>query len=223
MTLIYDFDGTLTPYKDPQLPILSQAGSIAEFYSILKEQDDFMHDYCPTLKKYLNERGFSYNLENICYNANTIKLNPGVLEFLSYFHNNQDKQFIITASYEEYIKKTLVANFCDGIYGTILDELQDEVMMPEKKIRVIAELIEQYNLNPEEIIYIGDGFTDRFAFEYVKQRGGKSIFVYDENDSKDKQTLTNLQDLKLIDVDFPKDFNLNGPIFSYITNLNKRI
>lgn len=223
MTLIYDFDGTLTPYKDPQLPILSQAGSIAEFYSILKEQDDLMTAYCPTLKKYLNERGFSYNLENICYNANTIKLNPGVLEFLSYFHNNQDKQFIITASYEEYVKKTPVAHFCDGIYGTILDESQDEVMMPEKKIKVIAKLIEQYNLNPEEIIYIGDGYTDRFAFEYVKQKEGKAIFIYDEFDPKEKQTLTNLQNLNLIDVAFPKDFNLNGPIFSYVNSLNKRI
>lgn len=223
MTLIYDFDGTLTPYKNPQFPILTKIGSIDEFYENLSQKADLMTDFCPTLKEYLNNHGYAYNLENICYNAHTIELNPGVIDFLSYFHDNKDYQFIVTSSYEEYVKNTLVAPFCNGIFGTKPSEIKNEIMWPDKKIKTIAKLIKQYNLNPQEIVYIGDGYTDRFAFEYIKKGGGKSIFVYNENDDTDQQTLTTLQNLNVIDESFPKDFTLNGSLFSYITNLNKRL
>lgn len=219
MTIMYDFDGTLTPFKNPQYPILAAAGSVDEFYEILNQQKNFMEEYCPTFKSYLNDRGYDYNEENICYNADTIELNPGVLDFLHYFYNNGHKQFIISASYEKYIKKTLVAPFCTGIFGTKISTNLDDVMMPNKKIATIIHIIEQYNLNPKEIIYIGDGFTDKNAFEFVKNNGGTSIFVYDELNQQDKQIYQTFLASGLVNQGFPKNFNLNAKLFQYIQDL----
>jgi len=215
MMLIYDFDGTLTPYGCPRLPILDKCGSVEEFYGILSKKD-LMMGFAPTLREYLETHGYQYNLNNICYNANTIELNPGVLEFLDFFHKNKCYQFVISASYQEYLKKTLVAPYVDKIFGTLTDGTYDWVLMPDEKIKIIKDLITIYKPNSQRVIYIGDGLTDRDAFRYMKEIGGTAILVYDETLEKDIRTYEELKNEGLIDASFVKDFSLDGSLFNYV-------
>lgn len=212
MVLIYDFDGTLTPYSCPQLPILQKCGSIEEFYEILSKRD-LMTDFCITLKEYMENHGYQYNLENICYAADTIELNPGVLDFLGYFKNERERQFVVSASYEGYLKSTKVAPLVDGIYGTTIE---GDVVLPEKKIEIISNIIDLYKPLPEGVFYIGDGLTDSYAFKFVKAIGGNAILVYNEMLEKDRIVYEKLKNEGIINEAFPKDFSIKGPIFNYV-------
>lgn len=61
---------------------------------------------------------------------------------------------------------------------------------------------------------MGDGLTDRFAFEYVHKIGGINIFIASNNQSKDIYKETNINGI--IDEYFEADFRLNSKLSMYI-------
>ena len=66
-------------------------------------------------------------------------------------------------------------------------------------------------------IYIGDGLTDKDAFTFVHQNGGKTIFVGDQNAEFEA-----LNAYKVIDKVFARDFSLDAPLFAYIESCYKK-
>ena len=67
------------------------------------------------------------------------------------------------------------------------------------------------------MIYIGDGLTDKDAFTFVHQNGGKAIFVGDQNAEFEA-----LNAYKVIDKVFARDFSLDAPLFAYIESCYKK-
>lgn len=124
-----------------------------------------------------------------------------------------------------YIYQTNIEKYVQGIYGvtfkedngiyTDLDVLLDDT----KKVEVIKKLIIENN-NDKEIIYFGDGLTDKKAFEYVHSIGGKNIFIKIDENSILKYN--KLNEKNIINKCFEPDYSENSKIRNYIKNeINK--
>ena len=56
----------------------------------------------------------------------------------------------------------------------------------ESKAYYVDKIMKDNNKsNCNNVIYVGDGLTDYYAMEYVKNNGGITIFVYYDEDSYD--------------------------------------
>ena len=87
MVIIYDFDGTLTPYPFTQYEIMKRCG-----YGILKLQlkirknmwkknDNVYHAFVDSIFEILKDNDFPQTIETICIGADDIIFNKGVLDF----------------------------------------------------------------------------------------------------------------------------------------------
>ena len=92
MIIIYDFDGTLTPYSLPQYEVLRQAGYTDE--SLMKrinaeiENGNAVGLYDSYYKCYidiLSENGIAMSRDNICLGAQNVQFNNVVIEYFRRF------------------------------------------------------------------------------------------------------------------------------------------
>ena len=97
---------------------------------------------------------------------------------------------------------------------TFKDQSIDYLLTDERKIDVIKK-IQQEN-NTTDIIYFGDGLTDKYAFEYVKSIGGKNVFIISNEQAKQTYQIINTNGL--IDECFEADYSLNASISKFIQN-----
>ena len=178
MIIIYDFDGTLTPYSLPQYEILIENGYSDDILEekiknkIIIEKCSLYQAYYQIYKEILKEKNIKFNKSNICKGAESVKFNKGVEEYFKAMQYKETgvKHYIVTSGLQEYIYQTSIEKYVQGIYGvtfkedngiyTDLDVLLDDT----KKVEVIKKLIIENN-NDKEIIYFGDGLTDKKAFE----------------------------------------------------------
>ena len=66
-----------------------------------------------------------------------------------------------------------------------------------------------------DIIYLGDGLTDIYSFEFVHNNGGKAIFVYqNENDKK----ISKVKEKGIVDYFTKADYTLNSELSKYVIN-----
>lgn len=231
MIIIYDFDGTLTPYSLPQYDILKKCGyddnrlmDIIE--ETMKNKNTSLYEaYFETYKEVLKNNNIQFNRNNVCIGASCVKLNNGVVNYFNnlQYKNTGIKHYVVTAGFEEYIKFTPISEFLDGIYGTSFN-LEDEtytgintLVTDEYKVDIIKNIQKQNNVDMQDIIYMGDGLTDKMAFEFVHNNGGKAIFISlgAEQSEKYKQ----LEKLGIIDKCFEPDFSNNSGIYSYIKEI----
>ena len=233
MIIIYDFDGTLTPYSLPQYEILIENGYSDD---ILEEKikNKIRTENCTLYQAYyqiyieiLKEKNIKFNKSNICKGAKSVKFNKGVEEYFKAMQYKETgvKHYIVTSGLQEYIYQTSIEKYVQGIYGvtfkedngiyTDLDVLLDDT----KKVEVIKNLIIENN-NDKEIIYLGDGLTDKKAFEYVHSIGGKNIFIKIGENSVLKYN--KLNEKNIINKCFEPDYSENSEIRNYIKHeINK--
>ena len=150
MTIIYDFDGTLTPYSMPQYEILKKCG-----YDDEKQRD--------RRNLVINQCGIS----------------------------------MYQAYYEVY----------EDVY-TEIEELVSDGMKPE----IIKKILR--DSNSKNVIYIGDGMTDRYAFEYVHTIGGTSLYV--GSTDKDLDNFSKLKEEGIVDNYFERDYSKDSELRTYI-------
>ena len=118
-----------------------------------------------------------------------------------------------------------VSKFVNGIYGTTFKQNNGEfenidfLLTDKKKIDIIKKI--QNDENTSNIIYFGDGLTDKLAFEYVHSIGGKNVFIVSNEKSID--TFEKLNVDGVIDECFNADFGIESQISKYIQfrNLDK--
>ena len=230
MIIIYDFDGTLTPYSLPQYEILIENGYSDDILEeiiknkIRKENCTLYQAYYQIYKEILEEKNIKFNKSNICKGAENVKFNKGVEEYFKEMQYKETgvKHYIVSSGLQEYIYYTKIEKYVQGIYGvtfkkengiyTDLDVLLDDT----KKVEIIQKLIIENN-NDKEIVYFGDGLTDKKAFEYVHSIGGKNIFIkIDENSILKYNTLN---EKNIIDKFFEPDYSKNSKIRNYIENI----
>lgn len=195
MILIYDFDGTLTPYSMPQYEVLKQSGYDDE--RLINKMDELSSQYKTMYNIYykcyetiLAENNIPMTRENICKGAKNVKYNKGVEEYFKYFQSDNTgiKHYVVTSGIQEYVEETTISKYLNGIYGSTYNkngEVFEKIsflLNDTKKVDIIKSIQEE-NGETNNIIYFGDGLTDGCAFEYVHNIGGKSIFVLSNKSS----------------------------------------
>ena len=235
MKIIYDFDGTLTKYPLPQYPILQNVGGTEEVIQehakkILPKCNSFYEAYYMAYKEILEEHNICLTKENICLGAKDTKFNKGVLEYFEKFKSSKAniQHYIVTSGIKYYVEETEISDYIEKIYGVTLKEEDgiykevDYVLTDKKKVDVIKEIIKDIIKdikNNEEVVYIGDGLTDKYAFEYVHNIGGKTIFVV--LDEKSKIIFEQLNKEGIINKCFDADFSDDSRMSKYIESLYK--
>lgn len=237
---IFDFDGTLTPYFLPKWTVLMKCGLAdgamsPEFLEMAKETaarkglDIYraMYDVYLTL---LKEHGIALTDESFCLGAQEIEYNNGVLGFLQRLQNRGMKNYILSSGLKVYLEKSRAASLAAGIYATEFSYGDTgeatgikSLMSDKNKVQAIKEICQQNNGREDDctnVVYIGDGFTDYYAMEHVKQHGGVTIFVYLDPNSKD---LAAIREKNVVDLYTPANFTEDSELDKYMSTLGSNI
>lgn len=235
--IIYDFDGTLTPYPLPRFQILEECGFKDESYNIFfkkaqekaeTEKIDLYQAMYDIYFSIIKENGFSLTNDNFCLGADKVIYNKGVIDFFKKLKTYDIKNYLLSSGIKVFLEKTFVAPYLDDIFATTFSYNDhneangiEYLMSDQNKVRAIKE-IARINGNIDNdcsnIIYIGDGLTDYYAMEYVKNNGGITIFVYQNPNNKE---LTALQEKEVVSFSTLADFSQNSELYNYIKKLCK--
>lgn len=228
MIIIYDFDGTLTPYSLPQYPIIKQCGYTDKKLMDRVEKEilkgnapEIYSAYWYTYMNILAENGIMTTRDNICLGAKDTKFNVGVEDYFRRFNSRTTgiKHYIVTSGVKDYVDETVISDLVDGTYGVTFKEENgifkevDVLLSDKKKIDIIKE-IKSNNADTKQIIYFGDGLTDKCAFEYVNSIGGENVFI-----ASNEHSQINYQKLNengIINHYFKADFRSNSAISNYM-------
>lgn len=228
MIIIYDFDGTLTPYSLPQYEILKKCGYDDDrlMERIKKEikKGNAKEIYDAYYKCYidiLSENGITISRDTACLGANQVTFNPGVVDYFKRFQSQTTgmKHYIVTAGIKDYVEETPISNFINGAYGVTFKQENgkwgdiDFLLTDKEKVNIIKK-VQNENEGTNDIIYFGDGLTDNFAFEYVHSIGGKNVFIKSNEESQ--KTYQKLNVNGMIDECFDADFKIHSDIDKYI-------
>ena len=127
-----------------------------------------------------------------------ITYNPGINDFLEM---SCAKNYIVSGGLREFLQNLETAKHFKGIYGTLMQHNKSglisgigEVMTDEKKILAICDILRKNNrqeMDCRNVYFIGDGYTDAPAMEFVHNNGGKVIFVHQPNENDDLASYNN--------------------------------
>lgn len=229
MIIIYDFDGTLTPFGIPQYEILKKFGYDSEkllkrVNNLIKKEGLTLYQaFFKTYEDILKENNTDMSYDNIILGANNVVLNHGVL---SYFEEMQEKNsgikhFIVTSGLEEYVRNTKISSLVNEIYGVTYHQegniftMIDRLVSDEEKPKIIEKIVS--NNKDKKIIYVGDGLTDEFAFKYIHSIGG--ICIYVGATEKDFENYKGLRKRQIVDEYFFRDFSEKSDFRNFIKNL----
>lgn len=226
MVIIYDFDGTLTPYSLPQYEIIKKCGYNEEklmnrIAEKLTNSEGLYEAYYKCYIEILLENNILLTKENVCLGADKVEFNNGVIEYFKNFQSQITgvKHYIVTSGIKDYVDKTVIRKFVDGVYGGTFNEENgiykdiDILLTDKKKVDVIKQ-VQKDNNETNNIIYFGDGLTDSFAFEYVHSIGGKNVFIATKNESMETYKKLNVKGI--IDKCFEPDFSMDSKLSKYI-------
>lgn len=229
--VIYDFDGTLTPNPVTKFEILEKCGynggvnnlELVENFQnrYKKETDNFYEAIYKTFIEMVNKTSYKMIDSNICLGADRMEFNPGVMEFFESVKNDDVFNYILSSGLKSIIQKTKVAKFFDEIYGTTFMYDKDGVAYDidcliddQAKAFYIEKIVKDNKKNNcSDVMYIGDGLTDYYAMEYVKNNGGTTIFVYYDEDSYD---LLKARESGVVSYFFKADYSSNGELSEFI-------
>lgn len=231
--IIYDFDGTLTPFSLPKFEILEKCGLVKgalnpKFMELAKERmADFdgdlyqaiFHTYFDIIKN----SGHTLTDDNFTLGAGDVVYNKGVMEFLQLLNQNNVENYLLSSGILVYLKKTIVAPFFKEMFATTFKYNEqgeavgiDYLMSDKNKVDAIKEVTKTHSC--KDIIYIGDGFTDYYAMEYVKNNGGNVIFVYNDEHNKD---MAAMKEKQVVDLFTEADFSHDSELNQYVRRLCK--
>ena len=195
---IYDFDGTLTPYPITKVGVLENIGfeggmMSPKFMGMVRERKlsrnlDLYTACYQVLLDVLKENHIMTTYDNFGIGANDLEYNPGVYDFLEKITSLGFKNYLISSSAKPFLDQTAVAKFFEKIYATTFkyDENDEAIevdflMSDKRKVEVIKKILRENGYSEDDcsnLVYIGDGLTDLYAMEYIKNNGGISVFVY---------------------------------------------
>ena len=161
------------------------------------------------------------NIDKSLFDLNKVKFNNGVIEYFKNFQSRKTgvKHYIVTSGIKDYVNKTVIGKYVDGVYGVTFNEENgiykdiDILLTDKKKVDVIKH-VQKDNKETNNIIYFGDGLTDSFAFEYVHSIGGKNVFIATKNESMETYKKLNVKGI--IDKCFEPDFSMDSELSKYI-------
>jgi len=223
--IIYDFDGTLTPYPITDFKILEKCGYIGggnnkDLKEIVKDKMDknkinVYQAFYQTIFEILKYNNYELKDEIVSFGSEEIIYNNGVYDYLNNIENKVEN-YIVSSGMKIFLEKTTISKFFNNIYATTFkyDENDiiidiDYLMTDEKKVDVIKEIVKDRSY--KDVIYIGDGLTDLKAMDYVKKNGGISIYLIENNND--------IKDNNSVSYYFLKDYSKNSNLRKFIYNL----
>lgn len=228
--VIYDFDGTLTPYSVPRIELMDKIGCTAQEYEekmkawlALNPTKDVFDAYYITFLNVLKEYGYPLTDETFAMGGNLNDYNPGVIEYFEDI-KNLTKNYLVSSGFKVPLQHSGVAKYFDEIYGTVFSYDENKTAtgiayaMNDRrkvdKIKEICALNHLDDLNLENVIYIGDGLTDAYAMSFVKEHGGLPIFVYQPHENLD--AFNELKNKGIVDHAFVADYSRNTDLYNTI-------
>ena len=235
---IFDFDGTLTTETWPKFWVWAKKfGFCGEKRNdvlenaLAKYRKNHSGDVLETFFGFFNDL-LAENNETLTYDElmegeKYIKYNPGLSDFLE---KSSVKNYIVSGGLKEFLQKLKIAHNFDGIYGTPIMHNDSgkisgigEVMTDAKKIHAIKDILKRNNRKFNDcrnVYYIGDGYSDLIAMQFIHNNGGKAVFVYqsnqdDELNHQNKRVYETLNSNGMIDYCCIADYN-NGTELSNI-------
>lgn len=150
----------------------------------------------------------------------------GVGEFFNNLDKNKVKNYLLSSGVKVFLDKLEIAGFFRKIYATTFNYDQhgeivsiDYLMSDKNKVEAIKDIIKDNGFEKDDcsnIIYIGDGFTDLYAMEYVKKNNGTTIFVYQQNDIK---AMHSIKEKEIVSLYTLADYSQNSELSQYISNI----
>ena len=232
--IIYDFDGTLTDSVFPIYEILNTINlnsvDVIKKYEYLVDDikgkvNAFMYGYI----KVLEDSGIELTKDNICLGAERLKYSKGVKEYFDNINNDAKESnviiehFVITSGMKEFIEKTTIAKNFKKVYGSSYYYENGKIKWPREVIESKNKVEKIFDINKKRgvkkkdctnVIYIGDGITDYDSMKFVKENGGISICVYDD----DLSVINKLKDDLVITSGFKRDYTKESSLYEYIKN-----
>lgn len=233
--IIYDFDGTLTPYKLTKFQILEKCGLKdgalnPKFLEMVEKRanDKNINVYCATYEVFfqlMRDANLKLVDENFSLGADYVTYNNGVEDFLKFLKENGIHNYLLSSGLKVYLDKTNIVKYFDKIYATTFTYNSDgevigvdNLMSDRNKVIAIKDILHSMGRQEDDcqnVVYIGDGFTDRYAMEYVKRNGGTSIFVYKEDNSE----LKKLEAEAIVSFSTFADYSDNSELRNYVKKL----
>lgn len=230
--LIYDFDGTLTPYPITKFKILDKCGlkggtadpKVKEVIAAKRESGMEHYEAIYTgFLELVSGRGFELNDDNMSLGADELEYNNGVFEFLEEINNMNVDNYLLSSGIKVLLERTHVAKYFEEIYATTFSYKDNlivgtgHIMSDKKKVDVIKEIVKNNGVEDcRDVVYLGDGLTDLYAMEYVKDNGGTSIFVYLDPDNKE---LVMAKEKNCVSLFTLADYSKGSELYNYIMNL----
>lgn len=234
--IIYDFDGTLTPFPMPKFEILEKCGmkediANSEFLKnhVQKNQEKGMDLYTSIYETYfeiIQNAGLDLKDENFSLGYDKVTYNPGVFGFLTKLANNGIKNYLLSSGLMAFLKKVEIAPLFEEIFATTFQYDEDQkatgikyLMSDKNKVEAIKSIINnngKVENDCSDIVYIGDGLTDSYALEFVKNNGGTSILVYQDENSKD---IPAMKEKNIVNYFSYSDFSDGSDLSNYVMNL----
>lgn len=236
--IIYDFDGTLTPYAMPKFEILEKSGLNdgaynPQFLALSNERAkvkniDLYSAMYEVYIELIKKAGFKLTDENFCLGSDTVEYNLGVIEYLEMLCQNGVNNYLLSSGIKVFLEQVSISKYFKEIYATVFtydDNLEADgvefLMSDKNKVVAIKEILLKNGISNEDcsdIIYIGDGLSDYYAMKYVHEQGGTSIFVYNNVESKEIQSI---REENVVDFYFKNDFSENGELNNCVKKLCK--
>ena len=236
--IIYDFDGTLTPYALPKFEILEKSGikdgaTNPEFMQMVIRKSrskniDLYDALYETYFEIIKNAGFKLTDDNFSLGHDKVVYNNGVIEFLDMLCKNGIDNYLLSSGLKVFLNKISISDFFVDIYATTFcyDESDEAnglnfLMSDKNKVEAIKSILKKRQINENDcshIIYIGDGLTDYYAMKYVKSHGGTTIFVYSNLDSKE---VLSMKEKDVVDFYTKSDFSKNSDLERYVKKICK--
>lgn len=196
---IFDFDGTLTTETWPKFWVwVKKFGYNGEQRNnelenaLTAYRRNHVGDPLETFFGFFNdllvENDESLTYEELMEGEKYIQYNPGVNDFID---KTIAKNYIVSGGLKAFLDHLSIAFKFDGIYGTPVKHNErgriigiGEVMTDAKKVMAIRDILKNNGRVGDDcrnVYYIGDGYSDATAMEFVHENGGKAIFVYHPN------------------------------------------
>lgn len=228
--VIYDFDGTLTPFPIPKFELLEKCGiedglRNKEFNEriIRRAEKEKVSNYKALYDSFfevLKDKGYVINNQLLSYGSKNVVYNKGVETFLKKLNENNIKNYLLSSGIKPYLNNLTISSYFKDIYATTFIYEKNEIkdidflMSDSNKVIAIKEILRNNNILENDcssVIYIGDGLTDYYAMDYVKRNGGISIFVYN---SLNERHIEKMKDV--ISFHTTNDYSLDGNLYKFI-------
>ncbi len=165
--MVSDMDSTLISIETID-EVAKEVGLSNEVSLITEEAMQGHLDFSESFKKRLSIlKGARTESFNEVY-ENKLKLNPGARELINFFKSNSIKTALVSGGINYFavrVKKqlgidTYRANEVEINNGALTGEVVGHVVDAQAKAKYIDDLCEHYDLDPNQVIAIGDGAND---------------------------------------------------------------